>query len=315
MSKMIARSENDMQHDPLIDILCIGETMVLVSPLGGAALSSAKDFSMSIAGAESNVALYATDLGLRCSWASRVGTDPFGSRITDYLSASDVDIDLTIRDTNLQTGVFFKDPSPAGSSVYYYRRGSAASKMSPSDLAEFALEDARIVHTTGVLPALSPSCLDMARTLSAQLNGSSTLLSFDVNYRAGLWSVAEAAPVLRELCLSSDLVFVGRDEAAMLWGTSDPQSISDFLGHNLHLVVKDAEVGATVFETGFPPVFHPSPRVEVIEPVGAGDAFAAGYLSGLLRGLGSMERLGMGHRVAGFALSSTADHIDASSLR
>jgi 2-dehydro-3-deoxygluconokinase len=131
-------------------------------------------------------------------------------------------------------------------------------------------------------------------------------VSFDVNYRAALWSVAAAAPVLRELAEHSDIVFVGRDEAELLWGVQTATDIRRLLPGPARLIVKDAEVGATEF-FGSDEIFVASVHVAVVEPVGAGDAFAAGYLSALLSGTGSRLAMERGHALAATALGSMLD--------
>ena len=131
-------------------------------------------------------------------------------------------------------------------------------------------------------------------------------VSFDVNYRPALWPVARAAPRLRELADAADVVVVGRDEAQTLWGTTTPDEVRDLLPHVPQLVVKDNDVGATCFsEEGTS--FQPALRVGVVEPVGAGDAFAAGYLSGLLKGLHPEARLRHGHVLAALTLQHNSD--------
>jgi 2-dehydro-3-deoxygluconokinase len=127
-----------------------------------------------------------------------------------------------------------------------------------------------------------------------------------VNYRPGLWPVASAAPVLLELAARASIVLVGLDEARKLWGVSSAADVRALLPQPSVLVVKDAAVGATSFRAGSTD-FVPTPPVEVVEPVGAGDAFAAGYLAGVLRDLPETDRLALGHRIAAAALSVTGD--------
>ena len=134
-------------------------------------------------------------------------------------------------------------------------------------------------------------------------------VSFDVNHRAPLWSAADAAPALLALARSADVVFVGRDEAETLWGTTDAASVRALLPGVGELVVKDGDLGATTF-TGDDTVFEPSLPVEVVEAVGAGDAFAGGYLSALLQGEPVPERLRRGHGRAALTLQTTSDSVD-----
>jgi 2-dehydro-3-deoxygluconokinase len=130
------------------------------------------------------------------------------------------------------------------------------------------------------------------------------LLSFDVNLRPAL---DQDPAVLRELAALADIVLVGADEAETLWGAGDPAAIRDVLPEPPAIVVKQAEWGATLLEHGRPAVFCPALRVDVVEPVGAGDAFAAGYLAALLAGEPPVRRLRAGHLRAAAALRTRDD--------
>jgi 2-dehydro-3-deoxygluconokinase len=297
-------------------VLCLGEAMVLVAPPQGERLATARDAALRVAGAEATVAQYLADLGHRVSWASRVGDDPLGSRVLTEVAGPGVDVNLVERDPSAPTGVYFKDPAPGATSVHYYRSGSAASRMTPGYLDRLPLETARLVHVTGITPALSASCAETTAALFARARAAGVPCSFDVNHRPALWSARAAADPLLRLARQADVVFVGQDEAQTVWGTRTPEEVRDLVGGRVDVVVKDAEVGATLLEPDEPGgTFVPAEQVEVVEPVGAGDAFAAGYLSAWLRGAEPKERLRLGHRVAAFALGSVGDHADATVLR
>ncbi|MVA74889.1 sugar kinase [Auraticoccus sp. F435] len=291
-------------------VVCIGETMALVTPVEPVPLEQADLCRLDMGGAESTVALYLAELGRHARWVSRLGDDPLGRRILSTLDAGGVDTGWVRTDPGAPTGLYLKDPAPGATAVHYYRAGSAASRMGPDDLAALPLEEADVVHLSGITPALSASCADLVEALVARLAGTSTLVSFDVNYRPGLWPVEQAGPVLLELARRCDLVLVGRDEAETLWGAATAEDVRSLLPDPVTVVVKDGPVGATEF-AGDTATFLEAPTVEVVEPVGAGDAFAAGYLDGLLDGADPAERLRRGHRLAARALSSTSDFAPA----
>ncbi|GAB3600486.1 sugar kinase [Microbacterium tumbae] len=287
------------------EIVCIGETMILVTPTD-AALSAASAASLGLAGAESNVAAGLAAAGHRAVWASRLGDDPLGTRIAEELERRKVELWVE-RDADAPTGVMFKDPGADGSSVFYYRRGSAASRMAPGFLPAERLAGVRIVHTTGITPALSSSAGDMVDRLFSDARAAGALVSFDVNDRRALWSIEDAAATLARLADAADIAFVGRDEAERIWGTVTPEEIRALLPRCPLLVVKDGAVGATAFEGDAEPMFVPAPVVDVVEPVGAGDAYASGFLSATLRGLPLAERLSAGHAAAARVLAIAAD--------
>ena len=286
-------------------IVCIGETMALITPTD-AGLAEAGHATIGLAGAESNVTAGVAAAGHRVAWASRLGADPLGDRISSELVRRGVELWVE-RDDTAPTGVMFKDPGIESSSVYYYRRGSAASRMEPGYLSPERLDGVRIVHTTGITPALSASCREMVDRLFVDARAAGALVSFDVNDRRPLWSREDAAQTLARLADAADITFVGRDEAERIWGTATPAQIRAFLPHCALLIVKDGDVGATAFEGDADPVFVPAPVVEVVEPVGAGDAFASGFLAATLDGADLADRLSAGHAAAERVLTIAAD--------
>ncbi len=287
-------------------VTCVGETMLLLTAVERAPLDRASLLSMGVAGAESNVACALAALGHRAAWLSSVGDDPFGRVIVRSLRERGVDVSGVRIDPDRPTALFAKDTSPSGSAVHYYRAGSAASALGPDLAGHPHVRAAGTVHLSGVTPALSSGCDALAEHL---LTDPTLTVSFDVNHRPRLWERGKAAPRLLELARLADIVFVGRDEAEELWGTSTAVDVRSLLPDVDRLVVKDAEHGATEFH-GDDAEYVPAPTVEVVEPVGAGDAFAAGYLAGDLRGLDAHRRLRLGHLCAGRVLRVVGDLAD-----
>jgi 2-dehydro-3-deoxygluconokinase len=278
------------------DVLCLGESMALFVPAEPGPVEEVRAWTRAVGGAESNVACHLAGLGLRAAWVSAVGDDPFGRAVVDFVAGHGVDVSGVLVDPSRPTGVYFKTPG----GVRYYRRGSAASGMGPALLAELPLDGVRLVHTSGITPALSPSCRELMRALLGAPR--SFQLSFDVNWRPAL---AQDPDLLRELAALADVVLVGADEAEALWGAGEPAAIRALLPEPPSIVVKQAERGATLVERD--EVFVPALRVDVVEPVGAGDAFAAGYLAALLAGAPPVRRLRAGHLRAASALRTRDD--------
>lgn len=294
-----------------VRLITIGETMILITPTRAESLATADDLQLHIGGAESNVATHAAALGITSAWVSAVGDDVLGRRLCRVVAERGVDVGWVTFDPHAPTGVYFKDP---GRGVLYYRRGSAASRLSPESVAHVPLELADVVHVSGINPALSQSCAAMMDAVIDRVAPSDAILSFDVNLRAALWAPGAAAPVLLALARRADLVFVGLDEAQVLWGCETPADVRRLLPEPARLVVKDGDVGATEFgaaRDGTPDTvtFVPAIPTEVVEPVGAGDAFAAGYLAALLGGATAADRLRAGHERAHLVLLSTSDFV------
>nr|WP_260461875.1 sugar kinase [Streptomyces lateritius] len=317
------------------ELVCLGESMVTFLPARPGRLADVPAFTRAIGGAESNVACALAAAGHRARWVGRVGRDGFGDHLVETIAGYGVDVGAVRRDPHRPTGVYFRtatDRAADAHEVVYYRAGSAASAMSPATVPYSSVADARILHLTGITAALSADCLALMRELTAPRPGR-PLVSFDVNHRPGLWRRGDAADVLLGLARRADLVFVGADEAETLWGVADPAAVRAVLPEPAGLVVKAGGEGAVLFERPAPradtvtrvpapgvdtptrapapgadTVTHvPAPRVDVVAPVGAGDAFAAGFLSGTLRGLDARARLRHGHLMAAAALTVPGD--------
>lgn len=288
------------------DALCLGETMVLVTPTVGGRLDASSSFVLRAGGAESNVAMYLSDLGHRSVWLSRVGADPLGKLLIDEIGTSGVDTSAVIVDDRHPTGVYFKDPSPEQTTVFYYREGSAASHMSRELIGAILANPPKVLHLTGITSALSSSCRDLIDHLVFERPLGETLISLDVNYRASLWP-SHPGEYLRRLAQAADVVFVGLDEAEALWGSQTAAEVRAAIPAPGTLIVKNGGGDATSFHQGGQDSAA-APQVDIVDPVGAGDAFAAGWLSGMLRGLDQPSRLRLGHAVAGVTLRSTGDH-------
>jgi 2-dehydro-3-deoxygluconokinase len=288
-----------------VAVACVGETMAALVPEPVGALADAAALRLTVAGAESNVAMYLADHGVPARWVSAVGDDPLNRRAVAEVAAGGVDVTGVRTDAVRPTGLLVKDPGPEGTRVHYYRRGSAAAAMGPADLECDAVRGAGVLHLTGITAALSASCRDL---VDKALAGPRPV-SFDVNHRPALWEDGSAPAVLRDLADRADLVFVGLDEAQALWGPriASPADIRALLPGPRPLVVKDGAHAATAFD-GEDACTVPALPVRVVEPVGAGDAFAAGFLAGLHRGEPLVRALRLAHITAGAALRVPEDH-------
>jgi 2-dehydro-3-deoxygluconokinase len=308
-------------HPATPRLIALGETMVMVTPASAESLATAEDIRLHVGGAESNVAIHAAASGVPSAWVSAVGDDVLGERVRSAVQRRGVDVRWVARDSDAPTGVYFKDP---GRGVLYYRSGSAASRMGPATIATVPLESAEVVHISGITSALSTSCASLIEAVLDRVAAAETVLSFDVNHRAALWDPGAAAPALRALANRADLVFVGLDEAQGLWGCRSPVEVRALLPGPTRLVVKDGDVGATEFDRAADgtesSAFVAAIPTEVVEPVGAGDAFAGGYLAAMLRGIetgagtDAEDRLRAGHRRAHLVLLSTSDFVDEGML-
>jgi 2-dehydro-3-deoxygluconokinase len=303
-------------HDAaVVDVVALGESMVTFLPSRPGRLADVPSFERGIGGAESNVACVLAAAGHRVRWIGRVGEDGFGDHLVDAIRSYGVDTSAVCRDPARPTGVYFRtagDRATDGHEVAYYRAGSAASAMAVENVDLDAVRSGRVLHLSGITAALSEDCLGLMRELTARGPGRRPLVSFDVNHRPGLWREAAGPRVLLDLARGADLVFVGDDEARDAWGLRGARAIRDALPEPDVLVVKQGGGGATVFDStgdagAEDATFVPALRVDVVAAVGAGDAFAAGFLSATLRGLPARDRLRHGHLMAAAALTVPGD--------
>ncbi|MGC0329804.1 2-dehydro-3-deoxygluconokinase [Streptomyces sp. SAI-170] len=315
---------------PTPDVVALGESMVTFLPTRPGRLADVPSFERGIGGAESNVACALAAAGHAVRWVSRVGVDGFGDHLVQAVGAYGVDVSAVGRDPERPTGVYFRtagDRSTDAHEVAYYRAGSAASAMSVANVDLSVALSGRVLHLSGITAALSGECLELLRELTAPRDGR-PLVSFDVNFREGLWGGSAGPGVLLDLARRADVVFVGADEAREAWGLSDERALLEALVGPELVVVKQGAAGAAAYERGgrrclpsagsrglvaqFPaPLegmhFSSAPEVEVVAAVGAGDAFAAGFLSATLRGLPVRDRLRHGHLWAAAVLTVPGD--------
>jgi 2-dehydro-3-deoxygluconokinase len=267
-------------------VTTFGEALGMFRTEGVASLTHAALAVVATGGAEANVAIGLARLGVEVRWLGRVGDDSMGRRIVRELRAEGVDC-VAITDHAAPTGVMLKErPRPGRTSVVFYRSASAGSRLLPEDLEVLDIPSSDLLHLTGIFPALSDHS---ARTTiaAARIAGEAGVpISFDVNHRSSLWDPSQARPVYRELASAASLVFGGREELEILVGShSDDRSLAAAVADlgAAEVVVKLGAEGAGVLLDGEWTTRTAVP-VDVVDTVGAGDAFVAGYLRERLNG-------------------------------
>ena len=273
-------------------VVTVGETMALLRTRDIGSLRHVSEMVLGIGGAESNVAIGLRRLGVDVGWLGRVGDDALGERVTREIRAEGVDV-VGIVDAQAPTGLMLKErPSPSSTAVFYYRAGSAGSRLQPEDVPADWIESAELLHVSGITALLSDSARECLLASVSRARAAGVRVSFDVNYRSTLAPPDVAGPLLRTIAESADLVFGGADELRLLFPEADANEAADRLvrGGCREVVVKHGADGAAVHSSGAV-VKAPGFSVEVVDTVGAGDAFVAGYLSALLEKLDVSERL------------------------
>ncbi|MEV4293247.1 sugar kinase [Microbispora rosea] len=273
------------------DVLTIGEAMVTVRCAGPLRLGG--DSRVSTAGAEANVAIALSRLGHTARWTGALGNDEPGELVLRTLRAEGVLTDHVVRRTDAPTGLLLRDVAAGGRArVHYYRRDSAASTLSWDEVRPAVDAGQAGLHLTGITPALGPAPLEAVAAAARQAHGSGAWVSLDVNHRSLLWSGEEAVRALRPLLPYVTVLVASDDELALVAdGDGERDRVAALLDAGVEeVVVKRGAAGASYHDarTSFD---VPARRVPVVDVVGAGDAFTAGYLSGRLDGLDAHGRL------------------------
>ncbi|MGG0381485.1 sugar kinase [Priestia filamentosa] len=293
-----------------MDVITFGETMVLFVPDSVTPLRYSSQFVKTIGGAESNVAIALSKLGHQVGWMGRLGDDEFGLYVRNYIRGEGVDTSHVIFDRKYPTGVFFKERQIGNDpKIYYYRKGSAASYMTPDNLDEDYIGQAKFLHLTGITPALSPSCQDTIYRAIELARKQGVKILFDPNIRLKLWSTEKARETLMDIASMCDIVLPGLEEGRIMTGESTPEKITQALLQNGFeaVVVKLGEKGAYYATKEHREYVKGYPVHQIIDTVGSGDGFAAGFLSGLIRGWCYKEAVDLGNRVGAYALSVAGD--------
>lgn len=293
------------------DVVTLGECMAVLYPPDPVTLDDTRTLLLDIGGAEANLSVALSRLSHSARFITRVGADPFGERMRNTLEREGVDVSYMITDDGAPTGVFFREWLPDGARrVYYYRAGSAASRLAPSDLNEAQFAGARIVHLTGITPALSASCaatidqaIKLARAVGAQI-------AFDPNYRPRLWTPEAARAAMVPIMRQCDIILMGHEDARAALGTDTDEAALNAaaeLGAKI-IVLKRSEQPALALAGGQRYEVPAEKAERVIDPVGAGDGFDAGFLAGQLRGWGIEESLRLGAHVGAASVAALGDY-------
>jgi len=268
------------------EVVTIGETMLRLSAPPGIPLEHAPQVDLYVAGAESNVAIALARLGTPAGWISRLVDNPLGRRIAAELRAHGVDVSRVVWTTEGRVGIYFFEPGipPRQHRVIYDRANSAMALLHPDEIDWSYVRSSKLVHLTGITPALGAGCRAVVSRAIEEARRANVRVCFDVNYRAKLWSADEAKATLTPLLAGIDILISTADDAGMLLPSAgSAEQLATALAARFGsptVVVTDrgrcaaAHEGRIVSREGFP--------VESVDRIGAGDAFAAGFIHGYL---------------------------------
>jgi len=277
-------------HQSSPQIVTFGESMALFMPQEHKALERAATLEQGFGGAESNVAIGLARLGISVGWFGALGDDPFGKMILKTLRGEGVDVSRAQLSTEAPTGMMFREHVAGRLAVHYFRKHSAASKMLPEQLDERYIQGAELLHVTGITAAISEDARRTLQRAVAIAKEAGVKISFDPNLRLKLWSIEEAREVLLPLAAEADYFLPGWDELRLLYETDDYQVVKARLNELKAISVIKGMGDATVVlnkdeECSIP--FYPADQV--VDTVGAGDGFCAGFLAGIMKGMTPTE--------------------------
>ena len=292
------------------EVVTFGETMVLFQPNDMLPLEYVHQFQKQIGGAESNVAIGLQRLGHSVGWFSKLGKDPFGRYIVKCIRGEGVDVSACLYTEQASTGVFFKEKrSPENIHVYYYRKDSAASLLTPDDIDPDYIANAKILHVTGITPALSESSKEAVFEAMEIAKQNGVRIVFDPNLRLKLWEKEEARKTFWEMIEYADVVLPGLDEAAFITGKESPEECSEaIIGDTDKIVIiKLGSQGAYYQRSKEKGYVKGFPVQNIVDPVGAGDGFAAGVISGLLKELPLEENVKRANAIGAMVVCVNGD--------
>ncbi|MEK3881727.1 sugar kinase [Paenibacillus sp. PL2-23] len=271
-------------------IITFGETMALFMPEEHKAIERASKLEQSFGGAESNVAIGLARLGVSVGWFGALGNDPFGKLILKALRGEGVDVSRVKLSGEAPTGMMFREHVAGRLAVHYFRKGSAASRMKAEELDEDYIRGAKLLHVTGITCAISEDGRRTVRRAMDIAKEAGVKISFDPNLRLKLWSIEEARETLLPLAADADYFLPGWDELKLLYDTDDYETVKSRLNELKAVTVVKGMGDATVVldgdqETSVP--FYPAEQV--VDTVGAGDGFGAGFLAGIMKGMTPVE--------------------------
>lgn len=273
-------------NDKPFDVVAWGETMIRLSPPLGVALEHTLSLELIVGGTESNMAIDIARLGRKAGWVSRLPDNPLGHRIAREIGGHGVDTSHILwAPATEKTGLFFVETgaAPRSNLVIYDRSGSAVSRLQPEELDYTYLSSGRFLFLTGITPALSASCREAWLRSARHAKGAGSRVALDVNFRAKLWSPEQARETLEQAFPHVDVLFSGIRDLQNLFGMpTDPALAAESMAaaYRLPLVVVTLGADGALAHQDGQTLRHPVFPTQVVDRIGAGDAFAAGFLHG-----------------------------------
>jgi 2-dehydro-3-deoxygluconokinase len=282
----------------MVDVVTFGEAMVRLSPPHFQRLEQTQSLDLSVGGAELNVAVGVTRFGMKSAWVSKLPKNPLGYLIRNRAQEFGVDCSQVVWSGQGRAGLYFLElgASPRASSVLYDRVGSAISMIKPGEVDwTKVFTGSKHFHMSGITPALSASASGVtAEALKAAKKAGCTV-SYDLNYRKKLWTPAEAKRVQEPMMADVDVLITTEEDTNVVFGIKekDYEAAAEKLVHTFKfkIVAITLREDVSVWKNRWTAIAYHDGKVfkdrkyevEIVDRVGAGDSFTAGFLYGWLK--------------------------------
>ncbi|MCM3767624.1 sugar kinase [Neobacillus niacini] len=294
------------------DVITIGDAMITFDPSTTGPMRYVPVFERKVGGAELNVAIGCSRLGLKSGWISCLGNDEFGRYIYNFVRGEGIDVSQVRLVDGYPTSVNFKEIMGDGSGrTFYYRSNSPTTALTIETLNEDFIKKARVLHITGVFPAIDKSKnIELIKHAITLAKKHGVLVSFDPNIRLKLWSCEEAKAALSKFLPYIDVLLTGEEEAELLWGVRDPQDIIEKAKKYgiSYVAIKLGENGSVGYHDGQTITAPPVKAKKVVDTVGAGDGFDVGFLYGLLHNWQLEKTLQFANTIGSMVVSVAGDN-------
>lgn len=295
----------------MFDVITLGEAMIAFHPSSTGPLKFVHSFEKRIGGAELNLAIGCSRLGLKTGWISRLGNDEFGIYIRNFARGEGVDVSQVEFVDGYPTSLNFKEIAEDGRvRTFFYRDKSPTLTLEPDDLDEAYFKNAKILHLTGIYPAIHQKNIPVFERAIELAKKHGLQISFDPNIRLRMWSKEEARDTLTKILPHVDILLAGDEEMDILIGESDPYVIIEkmkemgisFIG------IKQGDKGSVGYYNGEIIDAPPVKATRVVDTVGAGDGFNVGVIYGLLKGWSLEKTLTLANTIGSIVVSVVGDN-------
>ncbi|MEQ6376730.1 sugar kinase [Bacillaceae bacterium S4-13-56] len=293
------------------DVITIGEAMIAFNPGSTGPMKFVNNFEKKVGGAELNLAIGCARLGLKAGYISRLGNDEFGKYIQTFARGEGIDISQVKLVNGYPTSVNFKEIMEDGSvRTFFYRDKSPVLSMTPDDLDEEYFKNAKILHLTGIFPAINPKNMEIIERAISLAKKYNLKISFDPNIRLRMWSKSEARECLLKILPHVDILLAGDEEMDIIIGEKDPQKIVEAIKEMdiSYIAIKQGEKGSVGYFNGQYVEAPPVKASKVVDTVGAGDGFNSGIIYGILNNWSLEKTLEFANTIGSMVVSVKGDN-------